>query len=252
MELQRVGTMARQEYPERTAYWGDVTATQRLIRRCFTKPGELVLNLGCGTGETACLLAEQFGLRVVVVDDDCAALELARERIELAGLTEQITIVQMDLRALEFAAATFDAVIAETDLIAGGKAQALAEAFRVLKRGRYFGTSDLTLLECPPSGWRMPVSRTYSGVEFRPLLGEEWFSLLERAGFRDVSATIAPLRPSPQFADDQPDYAGSGLRDSGGYNSFRSRDRAQTWNPYAPYLGFGLYVGRKLERFAQT
>ncbi len=254
VELQRFRAADRWKNPEIPEHLGGVDATRRLIRRCFTKPGELVLNLGCGSGDTACLLAGQFGLRVVAADVGGAALDRARERIDAAGLTGQITTVQMDIHALKFPAETFDAVIAGAALVAWDEPRLLAEVYRVLKRGRFFGANNLTFLKCPPSGWSTPVSRTDSGEALQPLLGEQWFGLLEHAGFRDVSATIAPLSQSQQFAEHVRggkwrrfgDTVGSGRPGSGGRDVFSDRGPSPAGQPCPPDLGYGLYVGRKL------
>lgn len=212
--------------------FGGVAATRRLIRRCFTKPGEVVLNLGCSTGDTACLLAEQFRLQVVAVAADDAARDRVQRRIEVAGLSGQITMA-LDVLVLDFPAKTFDAVIAGSAVAAGDQAHALAEAFRVLKRGRFFGANLPTLLEYPPLDRRTLWSWAASAAESQPLRGEEWFSLLERAGFREVSATIAPLRSR-----------GEARRRSS--EVFDSRRSATLTSPHSAQIGVGLYVGRKL------
>ena len=43
-----------------TNHIGGIQATQRLIERCGITPGQYVLDVGCGTGYTACLLAKKI------------------------------------------------------------------------------------------------------------------------------------------------------------------------------------------------
>ena len=41
-----------------TEHLGGVAATRRLLELCSPLPGQRVLDIGCGTGYTACLLAK--------------------------------------------------------------------------------------------------------------------------------------------------------------------------------------------------
>jgi len=42
-----------------TNHIGGIQATRRLIERCGITPGQYILDVGCGTGYTACLLAKE-------------------------------------------------------------------------------------------------------------------------------------------------------------------------------------------------
>ena len=44
-----------------TEHLGGVSATRRLLARCNLAPGQQILDLGCGTGYTACFLAQSQG-----------------------------------------------------------------------------------------------------------------------------------------------------------------------------------------------
>lgn len=63
------------------------------------RPGEHVLELGCGTGEDAIWLARR-GVRVTATDASAAMLDQARRKAEAAGMADQIDLVQLDLAAL--------------------------------------------------------------------------------------------------------------------------------------------------------
>lgn len=79
------------------------------MRQMAVKPGELVLEVGVGTGINAPLYPRQA--QVVGIDFSAAMLEKARERIEREGLTN-VRLFQMDAAALQFADDTFDIVYA--------------------------------------------------------------------------------------------------------------------------------------------
>ncbi|MCP5021687.1 MAG: class I SAM-dependent methyltransferase [bacterium] len=63
------------------------------------KSGDEILDLGCGTGEDAVFLAKQ-GIRVHAVDISPGMLEVAREKVERAGLEDLITLERGSLTAI--------------------------------------------------------------------------------------------------------------------------------------------------------
>lgn len=66
-----------------------VPLTRRLFEDAGITAGMKVLEVGCGAGDVALLLAKMIGPRgtIVGVDRNPAILETARERVQAAGLT---------------------------------------------------------------------------------------------------------------------------------------------------------------------
>jgi len=81
---------------------------QRTFQALELRPGDVVLDLGCGTGEDARALAALVGPhgRVVGVDKSAAMIATARQRA--AGLDLPLEYLVGDAYALEFPDATFD------------------------------------------------------------------------------------------------------------------------------------------------
>lgn len=77
--------------------------TERLFRTAGIGPGMKVLDVGCGAGDVALLLAELVGPlgRVISIDLDAKVLDRARTRALTLGV-EQIEFVQGDIRTAEF------------------------------------------------------------------------------------------------------------------------------------------------------
>ncbi len=71
------------------------TVVWECLERSF-RPGDRVIDLGCGTGEDAIWLARR-GVAVTAVDTSSAMLEVARRKAEAAGVADRIEFVQMDL-----------------------------------------------------------------------------------------------------------------------------------------------------------
>ena len=79
------------------------TGTHETTQLCVTKledyvhPGDLVLDIGCGTGILSIIAAELGCGRVIGVDLDPVAVKVARENIELNGFSDKIEIREGNL-----------------------------------------------------------------------------------------------------------------------------------------------------------
>jgi len=83
--------------------------------RWLFRPGQRVLDVGCGTGLDALVLA-RAGLQVLGVDASAAMLERARASLLRAGLAERVALRQLDIADLgqvaeSDGAASFDGAI---------------------------------------------------------------------------------------------------------------------------------------------
>jgi ubiquinone/menaquinone biosynthesis C-methylase UbiE len=94
-------------------------------------PGDLALDLSCGTGNYALPLVRR-GLRVVGIDISEPMLRLARGRAVREGI--KLSLVRADGSALPFRASTFDLVSVILGLeFAGDPGKTLEEVHRILK-----------------------------------------------------------------------------------------------------------------------
>jgi hypothetical protein len=125
---------------------GGPALTRRLARTLDLRPGQSILDVACGPGATACLLADEFGVQVDGVDLGGSSLNRARVRAAERGLAEQVRFHLADAERLPFADAVFDAVVCECALCTfPDKATAAAEFARVLRPGGRVGITDVTL-----------------------------------------------------------------------------------------------------------
>jgi 2-polyprenyl-3-methyl-5-hydroxy-6-metoxy-1,4-benzoquinol methylase len=77
-----------------------------LLRRMGVKPGDLVLDAGCGPGVHA-IRAATYGARVRAVDLSETMLAHARARAQAAGVAERIEFSQADLTRLSLASGAY-------------------------------------------------------------------------------------------------------------------------------------------------
>jgi SAM-dependent methyltransferase len=164
-------------------------------------PGQRVLEIGCGTGQTLARLASSHRVTLVGVDRMPRMLETARCRISLGGLAGRVSLVRADAERLPFGEASFDRVYMESVLGFQPPDRArllLAEVRRVLRPpGRFVaneavwraGTSpetvasihgssvnDFGLAQATAAGWTL----------------EEWTRCMRESGF--VVRASEPLR----------------------------------------------------------
>jgi ubiquinone/menaquinone biosynthesis C-methylase UbiE len=107
---------------------------QTVLELLAVKPGERVLDIGCGNARDITRIAERGG-EVVGVDNSPGMVEAARQELERMGLSG-ITLQVGDATSLDFADASFDKVLcSEVIEHIPDAAQALREMRRVLRPG---------------------------------------------------------------------------------------------------------------------
>jgi ubiquinone/menaquinone biosynthesis C-methylase UbiE len=113
---------------------------ERLLSLASLRPGESVLDVGCGTGSLALLAREQVGPGSDVRGIDASAQMIARASAKARRSGVEVDFRQAPAQALPFPDAQFDVVLSTLmlhHLPPSARAQLVCEARRVLKpRGR--------------------------------------------------------------------------------------------------------------------
>lgn len=121
---------------------GGEALTRKTVAAMNLPPGATVVELGCGTGSSAMLLAEEFSLQISAIDISAANIERAKHRA--GALCDHIRFEQADARSLPFETGKFDAALAEcTFSLFPDPATALGEIRRVLKPGGQLAVTDM-------------------------------------------------------------------------------------------------------------
>ncbi len=162
-----------------------VEATRELAALAGVRPGQHVLDLGCGLGGAGRLLAVEFGCRVTGIDLVAGFIETARRLTQAAGLQEKVSFQTGDLSALPFAAGTFDLAWSQHTLMnIRDKADLFGQIARVLKPEGMFAFYEV--LAGPRTPIYYPVQWA-SDASINFLLPEDRFlSQLSAAGFEQV------------------------------------------------------------------
>jgi ubiquinone/menaquinone biosynthesis C-methylase UbiE len=151
--------------------------------------GKTILDLGCGAGGPAIVLACELGAaKIIAVDVEPSLLQRAKQNATKAGLAHQIEFTLIRPGPLKFAPNSFDIVFSKDSIIQiPGKAELFGEALRVLRDGGIFVASDWLGGEnwATSPEWRNFCSLT-DWTSHLATAGEIT-ALLEAAGFVRVS-----------------------------------------------------------------
>ncbi len=133
-------------------HMGGQAATHALLDMCQLDATSQVLDVGCGPGNTACLIAEQYGSRVHGIDISEVMIDKAKERARRQWLMDKVEFRVADAFQLPFENDRFDVVIVESVLtpLPGDKKQALAEMARVVRPGGRIGVNESTVAPSAP------------------------------------------------------------------------------------------------------
>jgi len=113
-----------------------------LVEACGIEPGQRVLDVAAGTGNTALRAAER-GARVVASDLTPESLARGREAARAAGL--ELDWVEADAQSLPFADGAFDVVMSSFGAMWAPDHQAVAgELLRVCRPGGTVGMANFT------------------------------------------------------------------------------------------------------------
>ncbi|HIF17797.1 MAG TPA: methyltransferase domain-containing protein [Cycloclasticus sp.] len=190
-------------------YWSDKTQSHSdsliemnkvLADQLDLKPGDHVLDAGCGIGGSSIWLAEHYGVKVTGITISPTQIEQANKNAKKRGVDHLVTFKLQDYTHTSFADETFDHVWGlESICYALKKSDFVTEAFRVLKKGGCFAVADgfankreLTKVEWKHvlkvlNGWSMPNMSMPS--EFESFMKDSGFSDIY---YRDITNNTLP------------------------------------------------------------
>lgn len=169
---------------------GALFLAARMVRSLQVQPGDVVLDVGCGLGQSSIFLARHCGVRVVAVDLGIPATTL-NEKFSERGYGDTIVALNRDiLEPLPFAEGYFDAVFCMTSIHYFGVTPGfVTHLLRYMKRGGRFCVGNTCFDREIPSdqvpdiyrttppgnildGWESECSRYHSPAWWRRLFME--------------------------------------------------------------------------------
>ena len=134
---------------------GGQDATRKLLNMCQLSAESHVLDVGCGSGNTACFITKEYGSRVCGIDISEIMIAKAEERVKRDGVIDKLEFRVEDVYQMTFEDASFDVAVIESVLtpLAGDKVLALREIARVVRSGGRIGTNESTLDPSAPEDY---------------------------------------------------------------------------------------------------
>jgi SAM-dependent methyltransferase len=176
---------------------GGIKLTRQLASATLVSPNSSVLDVACGNGSSARVIAADFGANVTGCDYSAVNLERATITSHAARVDRQTQFVRGSADKLPFAPESFDACLCECSLcLFENMDTALQQIYRVLKPGGRIGISDFFL--------NAPVPDSLDGLLGRVLCiaaapsADGYSEAISRAGFgfiriRRVNWTLADM-----------------------------------------------------------
>lgn len=149
------------------------------------RPGERVLDAGCGVGGTSMWLSEAYGAEVVGVNLVDEHVERARRYVRQRNLGARVKFVRADYTATGLPDASFDVVWAQESACHARDKGALArEAARVLRPG---GRLVMAEYLATPGHDDPDMAEWDEAWEMRVVSADHWRQALTDAGLVDVA-----------------------------------------------------------------
>jgi arsenite methyltransferase len=158
---------------------GGERLTLRLAELAGVAPGRRVVDVACGSGATALLLARELGCEAVGVDLGARAIAQARRAVR-AG--ERVSFLVGDAEALPLPDAGFDVALSECSLCTfPDKPRAIAEMARVVRAGGTIAIADVTAdVKALPAALRTAAAQIACVAD--ACTADEYVALLRDAG----------------------------------------------------------------------
>lgn len=176
---------------------GGKEATANLLEMCKLEPGLRVLDVGCGTGYTACEVAERYGSRVTGIDISDTMISKANQRMRKMNLGDLVEFRVADVFNLPFDDDSYDVALFESVLtpIPGSKVDALKEVIRVVAPGGIIGANESFIMESAPEEfWRLAEKHPATQDIFTP---ETLKALFEEAGLHILEISSVQTSEAP-------------------------------------------------------
>jgi ubiquinone/menaquinone biosynthesis C-methylase UbiE len=228
-----------------------------LLERLALKPGERVLELGCGCGDDARAMAQMVGQAGRVSAVDLSQVMVTESRRRGAGGFDNVDFRQADAQALPFADSSFDAIRSERVWMhIADPARAAREVARVLGPGGRVAIFDFdfdaVVIPHPDRELTRRIVQGIGDAVANGQIGRQLPGLLRAAGLGEVTLTPHTNLPPLQFLRLIADGAMKNLAKA---RTITTAERARWWRQleelerrgdyFAAFNGF-VVAGRKM------
>lgn len=184
------------------AHPGGLQLSKRILAREDITPEKSILDVGCGTGQTAAYLAEKYRCPVTCLDNNQIMLEKAKQRF--SAVNSAVNVICGSAENLPFGAQLFDFILSESVTAFTKVSLSIPEFKRVLKPTGVFLAIEM-VLENFLAAEELKTIVDFYGVS-QLLTVSEWLDLFRQAGFKQISAEKFKPQLEENNLDSVPDF----------------------------------------------
>jgi arsenite methyltransferase len=159
------------------------------MRFADIRPGETILDIGCGAGIDTILAAQRTGAtgRVIALDFLPEMLERTTAAARETGLDNNVAPLEGEMEAIPLPDDSVDVVISNGVInLSARKARVMAECARVLRPGGRLCVSDLTVEQDDLPAEILTQPAAWAGCIAGALAEDDFIRKLEKSGFTGV------------------------------------------------------------------
>ncbi|MCL6572003.1 MAG: class I SAM-dependent methyltransferase [Bacillus sp. (in: Bacteria)] len=164
------------------AHPGGILLTKNILSGENITNKTLVLDAGCGTGQTAAYIFQQYMANVVGLEINPIMLDKAKSRFQTLNLP--IQLIQGSIEKIPFKDNTFDIILSESVLAFVDKPTTLKEFYRVLKKGGRLIANEMTINNRLSQKEETEIMNFYALDSL--LMELDWHRLLAVTGFQNI------------------------------------------------------------------
>lgn len=188
------------------AHPGGLRLTKKILdEQQALKPSLEILDVGCGTGQTAAYLAKTYGCKLTVIDNNTIMLEKAKKRFSTQNL--DVNVVHGNAENVPFKDQRFDLILCESVIAFTDMFQTIYELKRVLKSSGQLYAIEMVLAE----GYQLAKDELMELKNFYGVSGllmeSEWIKLFESGGFRKIISEQYAFSFDPDDVENAPDFS---------------------------------------------
>ncbi|MCE7791912.1 methyltransferase domain-containing protein [Salipaludibacillus sp. CUR1] len=163
------------------AHPGGGTLTNKLLEDLTIDSKSRVLDAGCGTGETARIIANTFHCAVDAIDAHSA---MAEEAVKRSENNKKVNVQEASVENLPFQSDTFDLVLSESVLAFTDRKAALKELHRVLKKGGCLLINEMSVIHPIEDKEREKIQSFYGASSLFTV--NDWINAIRGASFKHI------------------------------------------------------------------
>ena len=164
------------------AHPGGINLTEEIFKAENVSSTSHILDVGCGTGQTAAYLANKYEANVTGIDINSIMVAKATRRMKKDRLP--VKIIQSSIEKIPLPDQKFDFIISESVLSFVNKPRALKEIYRLLKNGGRFIAIEFTISQRLDENIEQEIKQFYGFDSC--FMKKDWIALLKQAGFNNI------------------------------------------------------------------